>query len=321
VGCLLLHGFTATPQEMRGLGERLHGGGYTVHGVCLAGHGTSAGDLARTSWCDWLASAREGLSQLRQHADTTVLVGLSLGSLLALALAHERPQEVSGLALLSTALVLTDRRPERYLALLRAGTTLLPERWQYIRKGGRDVADPVARTESPSYQKVPLRSIADLVELQRRTRAMLREIRQPVLAVHARHDHTCPLENVSLLRRELPKPPQVELLEQSFHVITVDCEKERVAEAVRGFVSTVAQGEAHRSGLRDRRSESVRQWRGTEVGLCARCRHVRWVTAVRSTFVLCLRSQREPSFPRYPQVPVRVCPGYDLDPDAEHSKE
>src|SRR5512143_91752 len=72
LGCLLVHGFTGTPQEMRFLGECLHRDGYTVSGVRLAGHCTSVKDLARTKWQDWYGSARSGVEELQQHTPQVV---------------------------------------------------------------------------------------------------------------------------------------------------------------------------------------------------------------------------------------------------------
>ena len=43
-GCLVVHGFTGTPLEMRGLGDFLHQQGHTILGVRLAGHATSLKD-------------------------------------------------------------------------------------------------------------------------------------------------------------------------------------------------------------------------------------------------------------------------------------
>jgi hypothetical protein len=47
------------------------------------------------------------------------------------------------------------------------------------------------------------------------------------------------------------------------------------------------------------------------VGLCATCRHSRRVETPRSTFWLCERSRTDPSFEKYPRLPVRECPGYE----------
>ena len=46
-------------------------------------------------------------------------------------------------------------------------------------------------------------------------------------------------------------------------------------------------------------------------GLCGGCRHASRITSARqSTFVLCGRSRTEPSFPRYPRLPVLQCEGF-----------
>ena len=37
-GCLLIHGFTGTPKEMRPLGDFLADKGYSVLGIRLSGH-------------------------------------------------------------------------------------------------------------------------------------------------------------------------------------------------------------------------------------------------------------------------------------------
>src|SRR3990172_3453745 len=82
-GCLLIHGFTGTPQEMRFLGTRLHALGHSVHGIQLAGHSTSVEELAHSQWPDWYASVRHGVTQLQEHAPRLVAVGQSMGALLA----------------------------------------------------------------------------------------------------------------------------------------------------------------------------------------------------------------------------------------------
>src|SRR5437868_14176159 len=75
--CLLIHGFSGSPPEMRGLGEYLAGQGIRVEGVRLAGHGTEPEDLKHLNWRDWLQSASEGLERLSQGRDKehVVIVG------------------------------------------------------------------------------------------------------------------------------------------------------------------------------------------------------------------------------------------------------
>ncbi|OFV87100.1 MAG: hypothetical protein A3J75_07565 [Acidobacteria bacterium RBG_16_68_9] len=62
---------------------------------------------------------------------------------------------------------------------------------------------------------------------------------QPALAIHARQDHTAPLANLSLLQRTLPHLRAAVVLDASYHVMTVDVEKQRVAEEILRFLRLV----------------------------------------------------------------------------------
>jgi hypothetical protein len=54
-----------------------------------------------------------------------------------------------------------------------------------------------------------------------------------------------------------------------------------------------------------------RQAEDERAGLCARCTHVQIVVSARgSRFYLCRMSLVDPSFPRYPQIPVLACRGF-----------
>src|SRR3974377_832316 len=84
IGCMLLHGFTAAPKEMRPLGEYLAARDFSVRGVRFAGHGTSPEDLARTTWRDWVNSADAAIEELRKRGGPVWSIGLSLGGLVSL---------------------------------------------------------------------------------------------------------------------------------------------------------------------------------------------------------------------------------------------
>ena len=99
-GCLLLHGFSATPEEMRPLGDFLAFKGYSVIGVRLARHATYPRDLKRTRWTDWLDDVENGLALLSRICSLRVLIGQSMGGMIALTAAAQFP--VSAVVALST---------------------------------------------------------------------------------------------------------------------------------------------------------------------------------------------------------------------------
>ena len=91
VGCLLIHGFTGYPEEMRGLGQYLAQKGITALGVKLPGHGTKPEDLAGVTWLDWINEVHQTYTQLTQICDKVFVAGFSMGGTLALHLASHAP--------------------------------------------------------------------------------------------------------------------------------------------------------------------------------------------------------------------------------------
>src|SRR5438477_1125659 len=82
VACLLIHGFSGSPPEMRWLGSYLAERGVRVEGVRLAGHGTRPEELSHLTWRDWLRSASEGLERLSRNGRQVAIIGFSMGGLL-----------------------------------------------------------------------------------------------------------------------------------------------------------------------------------------------------------------------------------------------
>jgi carboxylesterase len=239
LGCLLLHGFTATPDEVRPLGDALATAGFPVRAARLAGHATTPSDLARTTWRDWLGSAEVALTTLRAETSRTVVAGISLGALLALVLAARRPREVAAVVCCATPLRLRDRR----LDLLRSLGWLPPpvqRRYVNLRKGQRDISDPDARAGSRSYDVIPLPALLSLMRLRGVARRVLPQVTQPAMLLHGRTDHVAPVSNLELLRRRLgSRHVEWHVLDRSWHIVTEDVERELVARLTIDFLTRV----------------------------------------------------------------------------------
>jgi len=243
LGCLLVHGFTGTPEEMRPLGEALAARGFPVCAVRLAGHGTEVTELARTRWTDWFASVEDAATRLAATVPRVAVAGMSMGALLALHLAATRPAAVAALVLCGTPLRLAGWRLRALPVVTRV--PWLARRYAFVPKqnGGPDVADLAARAASPSYRVTPLAGIAELVRLQRIVRRELAEARQPALLLHGRHDHTVPLANLTLLRERLgARTVETHVLERSWHVITIDHDRDEVARLAGAFLERIEAG-------------------------------------------------------------------------------
>lgn len=237
-GCLLLHGFSATPHEMRFLGEQLAAAGLAVSAPRLAGHGTSLADFAGTRATQWIDSAEQALQELSSRTSQVVVVGQSMGGLVGLHLAARHPQKVRALTLLAPALQLARKSIERLGPLL----PLLARGGVAFSKRGSDIADAQAVLERTGYAAVPAAALHQLLQLQRQTRTLLPQVRQPTLVIQSEQDHTCSPQGVGMLQRQLGGHLEVLWLRDSFHVISLDLEKDRVVAAIAEFIgrTTVA---------------------------------------------------------------------------------
>jgi carboxylesterase len=186
-GCLLLHGLTGTPFEVRPIGERLAGLGYAVLGPCLPGHGTVVEDLVHTRWEDWFAATENAWDDLGRMCSARAVAGLSMGALLALHLAHERAVEVRAIAALAPALELRNQREAEH-SLWLSRIPWLPRRLAIMPK--RNDGRRNAGRQSPAYDEIPVRALASMILLQRRVRDELGQIGAPALVLEGGQDLT-----------------------------------------------------------------------------------------------------------------------------------
>ncbi len=234
---LLIHGLSGTPYEMRYLGERLAAAGMRVLGVRLKGHAGTPEDLGATTETNWYESAVEGFERVRQYGDPNVVIGLSMGALLAARLAADQREAVAGLVMMAPAFLLppTKRIALRLMRPARAWGDKI-----YFRLGaGSDIHDDAARSIHPGTRLMPLGAALSLVELSERMRPRLCEVAQPTLVIHGRRDHTYPHDrNVDFVMNHLGSAEKRAVsLEESYHVLPVDSEKERVAQEILEFLA------------------------------------------------------------------------------------
>jgi len=222
VGCLLIHGFTGAPPELRPLGEYLAGKGLTVSGPLLAGHGTDFHDLAKTTWQDWYASAEAAYLSLRQECKQVFVGGLSLGSLLALGLAALHP--VDGVIPCAPALVALDWR----VKFVRPLRHIM--RWNRKEEPqDADMTDPEASKMLWSYDVMPGESVYQVSLIQAEVRRLLPSITAPILIFHSTRDGAIRPECGQVTHDSVGSPDkELVLLHNSGHCLTVDSEREFV---------------------------------------------------------------------------------------------
>lgn len=180
-GVLLIHGFTGLPAGMLLLGEVLNCAGFNVLCPRLAGHGTSERDLMRTTKDDWFNSALDGFFILRGVCDKIYIVGHSMGGLLTLKLATE--YNIPKIVTLAAPIFVDEGRGLRNLPPREfcSDACIYTER-----KKLNDVPPAVNNV----YEKTPLISVHEMVDLINDVKNILPKVNSPILIMQGEEDHT-----------------------------------------------------------------------------------------------------------------------------------
>ena len=232
--CLLLHGLTGSPAEVRPVGEALAQAGFRAVGPLLPGHGTSPEDLYTVTRGDLLRAAESALLSIK-GARRIYLCGLSAGALLSIQLAaqswaHQGLPDFSALALLAPAIEFAGS--SWLFADLLGRLPALPF---FIGKGGRDLQGP-APLDDGSYRGVPMRWAQELHALSGDGLKLAPRVRAPVLILQGARDGTVAASGAHRLAKQLASPRvELRIFPRSGHLLPLDVEGDEVCRAVVQF--------------------------------------------------------------------------------------
>lgn len=249
-GVLLIHGLGGTPAEMRGLARSLAEQGHTVLCCRLAGHEGGEAELVGSRFEDWYASVEAALGELEARCTRVVVGGLSMGALLAALLAARQPERVAGVVMLAPTLRYDGWSIPRYSFLLRLLiNTPIGRAYRFVEREPYGLKDERVRAvmirafrqgnADAGVVATPSQALRQLWRLVAELKPQLRHIRQPTFIAHARNDDVASLKNALFLQRHLGGPVECLVLEDSYHLVTLDRQRHLVTDRVAGFISAV----------------------------------------------------------------------------------
>jgi carboxylesterase len=230
VGVLLCHGFTGTPASMRPWAEHLAAAGFTVRVPLLPGHGTDWRDCNRTGWPDWYAALERAHDELAARCERVFAFGLSMGGTLVTRLAEQRRDGVAGLVLVnpSFATQRLDAKLARFVA------------WAVPSRPGIGGDVKKAGVTEPAYDRTPVRAFASLQRLWPVVLRDLGTVTAPIRLYRSAQDHVVePLSAKLLLTRTTATDVEEIVLEDSYHVATLDNDAPRIFAGSVEFIRSV----------------------------------------------------------------------------------
>ena len=236
-GVLIVHGFTSSLDCVNCLEPPIQALGLPTRMPVLRGHcAESPQALHGVTWHEWVADAGVALKDLLAEVERAIVVGHSMGGLVALTLAADHPDVIDSIVVAAAALQLTSPlapgRPLHFLAPLVA-------RIQDKVDMPPTYADPALAQYDTNYAWAPTDAAVSLMEFAKVVRRRLPEVRVPALIMQSRRDTTVAPESAEIIYDAIAIPPdqkRIVWFEVTEHEMFRDCEWESTTGTVVDYV-------------------------------------------------------------------------------------
>lgn len=259
-GVLLLPGLCGTPKELGAIPKVLEAAGYTIDIPMIPGYADKVGPI---DWHAWVDEVEARYLTLKAECQTVSVVGLSMGAVLALALAQRRT-DLDGMVLLSPVLRYDGWATPWYHFMIRFVYAAGFRNWSWREKYPYGIANAELRRRVQKAVEqgeasevgsafISARHMHEAQCMMRVTRTWLNHVQNPLLVIHAVEDETAAPRNAEeILRRVNSEKRRVVWLGDSYHIITVDNERELVVNETARFIDECRGNVETKQGFRDR---------------------------------------------------------------------
>jgi carboxylesterase len=251
---LLLHGLQSSPAELQPLAKRLNQVGYTVHVPHIPGYGFAHGDTPRsvTHWQDWHAIATAEFLALKKQYKSVAMGGLCIGAVLSLSVAAEQGDEVAALTLLATTLwydgwgipwyrfmrYVGYYSPVRYIYAYREREPFGLKNEQLRKWISREMSHKDSSIVGASKLNLP--AIQEAERMIESVKKNIAKVSAPAIVIHAEEDDVSSPRNARFVYANIgSKTKELVMLHNSYHMITVDNDREQVAKDTIRFFAAV----------------------------------------------------------------------------------
>jgi len=253
-GVFLIHGLGGTQYDLGSMHKRLKNAGFVTHSLTLPGHGTDPADLAGVAAEDWIEAVIAKYREIRDQHPKLHVMGMCMGALLASVVAQREKHAKGNLVMLAPPVFIDGWATPWYRAL-RPLLYFVPGVGRTMKIEEEDpfgikneqlraiVKAKFERGENFHYRWVPLECIRQVDRLRAILMKGAKNIRCPTLVVHAREDELTSLRSANFLVEQIGGGrARMVVLEDSYHMVCVDNDREIVAKNVLEFFGAAMPG-------------------------------------------------------------------------------
>jgi len=274
---LLIHGLGGTQYDLGSMHKRLKNAGFVTHSLTLPGHGTKPEDLVNVTAEDWIEAVRLKYREVIGEHEVLHVMGMCMGSLLAIETV-KREQHAKGRLIALAPPIYIDGWATPWYRALRTVLYRVPGVAARMKVEEEDpfgiknerlraiVKAKFERGENFHYGWVPLACVREVDRLRAVVMQQLDRIACPTLVVHARQDELTSLRSAHYLVERIGAgaragQARMVVLEDSYHMVCVDNDREIVAKHVLEFFDASPAGSLGMAASDDPRMEAA-QMRG-----------------------------------------------------------
>ena len=196
-GVLLLHGFAGSRREIAPLREYLTQSGFIVSAPILSGHESTRKNLAQAKCSDWIKSAAEAAAELKKSCDSLIMIGFSMGGLVAVNLCQD--MDINRLILINT--------PVYYWDVKRIARNLVNDFKKYSKKYF------IASTDKP------LPALLQFLKILRKTKPLFSCINCPIFIIQTLDDDTVNCKSADYIYRRVKGDRVIKKYKEGGHLL------------------------------------------------------------------------------------------------------
>ncbi len=230
-GIYIIHGFTNTTYETRDLAKFLGEQGFYTKAINLPGHGTTPEDCNRVKFADWIEFTEQGMAEMSSRCNNVYVIGISMGSDLALHLSSVFPLNAAVFA--STVLEFKEYFSTCILTPLFHRIVPFREKKLSYPKDIRDKLDYLG------YQVWPLSAVNEMRKLTNRVKTELPKIKCPALVIHSTKDMLSLQSNITLVYDNISSEIKEKLIvnQANHNLFTNSPDQELIFQKINSYFS------------------------------------------------------------------------------------